>query len=440
MVAVNWPMGPVCPPCYQRIRSRPAPCARCGTSRPLIGTAHFPGTGEAAICGPCAGAGPICRCTTCDTDDGAYADGECLRCVLRRRIRDRLIRPDGTEHPQLAPVLTVLANAATPGSTLRWLAYSPSARLLVQLANDQRPISHALLDELPTGHAERYVRHLLIAADVLPPRNDDLERISVWLETLLSDRPLHHAQLLRPFTTWVLLRRARRQAGVRLHTTSAAQLIRRRVRLALSLLNWLDVRHLTLAHLDQDQLDTWLAANRSRYDIKQFLDWAAQRGLTAPHTIVTPPAATAAPILAEEERWQQLHRCLTDTTLPLEVRVAGSLILLYGIPGERLRHLTTDEISGSAAAKTFLQLGQARLWVPPRLAELTHRLARAPRQRSTLTRPLSGQASWLFPGVLPGHPLSALWQTGSRSGCAVAGVRLDGGSGAVAGMKERAPW
>ncbi|WP_329159899.1 hypothetical protein OHB49_11165 [Streptomyces sp. NBC_01717] len=303
-------------------------------------------------------------------------------------------------------MVTLLAVTVSPVSTLRWLSDSPSARLLVQLAGDHRPISHALLDELPPGRPERYVRHTLIAAGILPARNDDLERITVWLETLLADQPSHHGQLLRPFTTWVLLRRARRQAGERLHSTSAAQRIRRRVRLVLGFLVWLDARHLTLAQLDQDQLDTWLDANRSHYDIKQFLDWAAQRGLAVPHTIVTPPAATAAPILAEEERWQQLRQCLSDTTLPLEVRVAGSLILLYGIPGERLRHLSTDDIRGSTAGTTFLQLGRARLWIPPRLAELIHQLVRAPRQRSTLTRPLGNQASWLFPGVLPGQPLS----------------------------------
>ncbi|MFJ2864433.1 hypothetical protein [Kitasatospora sp. NPDC087314] len=83
-------------------------------------------------------------------------------------------------------------------------------------------------------------------------------------------------------------------------------------------------------------MDTRLAANRPRYEIKPFLDWAARRGLTAPHTVAAPPTATAAAVLTEEERRQQLRRCLTDTALPPEVRVAGSLVLRYGIPGERL--------------------------------------------------------------------------------------------------------
>lgn len=113
-----------------------------------------------------------------------------------------------------------------------------------------------------------------------------------------------------------------------------------------------------------------------------------------------------APILTEEERWQQLRRCLTDSNLPLEVRVAGSLILLYGIPGERLRHLATNQISGTTAEKTTLQLGESRLWVPPRMAELLHQLAEAPHQRSAMTRSFTDQPQWLLPGVIPGHPLS----------------------------------
>lgn len=403
-VAANWPMGPVCPPCYHRIRSRPKPCAQCGTRRPLIGTAHL--AEGAGICGPCAGAGPIPPCTACGNEEGAYADGQCLRCVVRHRVRDRITRPDGTQHPQLTSLVDALSDTTEPAGTLHWLSDSPSARLLIHLATAHQPISHDLMDELPHGHTERYLRHLLIAAGILPPRNDDLERIPTWLDGLLTDRPARHARLVRPFTTWVLLRRARRQAAGRLHTISAAQRIRRRVRQTLHLLDWLDAHHLELATLDQDRLDTWLSANRSHYEAKQFLDWAAQRGLTGPHTFATPPAAASGPVLTEEDRWQQLRRCLTDTALPLEVRVAGSLVLLYGIPGEHLRHLTTDEIHGSAPDKMFLRIGHGKLWVPPRLAELLHQLAQTPRRRSSLTRHLADQPPWLFPGVLPGHPLS----------------------------------
>jgi hypothetical protein len=44
----------------------------------------------------------------------------------------------------------------------------------------------------------------------------------------------------------------------------------------------------------------------------------------------------------QAEHRQQLRRCLTDDTLPLEVRVAGTLIRLYGLPLAHLVELTTD--------------------------------------------------------------------------------------------------
>ncbi len=116
-------MGPVCPPCYDRIRSRPGPCARCGARRPLTGTAHFPS--EAAICGPCAGAGPAAPCTTCGSEEGAYADGQCLRYRVHRRVRDRITCPDGTQHPQLEPLLRTLDDTTEPAGTLHRLSDSP---------------------------------------------------------------------------------------------------------------------------------------------------------------------------------------------------------------------------------------------------------------------------------------------------------------------------
>jgi hypothetical protein len=370
-------MGPVCPPCYQYVRIRPAACAQCGRRHPLIGTTKPNGSGTAAgICGPCSGAGPEPSCTTCDSQDSARIAGQCLPCVVRRRVGDRLTRADGTQHPQLAEFAEALADSAEPVNALRWLSDSPSARLMVQLTADHRLITHDLLDELPPGHAERFLRHTLIATGVLPPRNDDLDRIPAWLDTLLTHRPPHHSQLLRPFATWVLLRRARRQAGDRTHASSAAARIRHQVHKALSLMDWLDVEHLDLADLDQTRLDAWLAVSRNRHQIKPFLSWAAQRGLAEEHIIATPPATAAAPVLSEEQRWQQLRRCLNSNGMPLETRVAGALILLYGLPGERVRYLTTADLHADTADETYLHLDHTDLWIPPRLADLLRQLAK----------------------------------------------------------------
>jgi hypothetical protein len=46
-----------------------------------------------------------------------------------------------------------------------------------------------------------------------------------------------------------------------------------------------------------------------------------------------------------DERGQLLQRRLTDDTLPVDVRAAGALTLLFGLPSERIRNLTVDQIA-----------------------------------------------------------------------------------------------
>ncbi|MFJ3779309.1 hypothetical protein ACIPX0_47360 [Streptomyces sp. NPDC090075] len=147
-----------------------------------------------------------------------------------------------------------------------------------------------------------------IATGILPPRNDDLERIPVWLDGLLADQPAHHGRLIRPFTTWVLLRRARRQAAGRLHTASAAQHVRRRVRQALHLLDWLDAHHIDLAALDQNRCPSCPAGPataghvRSRRPVLAF----PESSIT-----ITPPPCGA---VAEPARSSSSRRSLTCST------------------------------------------------------------------------------------------------------------------------------
>jgi hypothetical protein len=198
IVAANWPLGSVCHSCYGIIRRHAGVCGRCRATRPLIGRDQVDGH-EVGVCGPCVGVAVDYACGGCGGEEaGIYVAGRCARCVLRDRLTDLLASPDGHISPQLAPLVEALGDVDDPFKAIAWLAHSPSARLLVRLATDGRPISHDLLDELPPGHAERYIRQTLVATGVLPERNEDLERIPVWLDTLLVGRPDHHAKLLRP--------------------------------------------------------------------------------------------------------------------------------------------------------------------------------------------------------------------------------------------------
>jgi hypothetical protein len=407
IVAANWPIGPVCHACYQIILRDTGDCARCGTRRPLIGRDQATTAGTTAgICGPCAGSGSGPQCRACGDHGGLYADGQCPRCVLRARLTDLLTGPDGTITAQLTPLLDALNATQRPLAVLKWLARSPAARLLAHLAAHGRPISHDDLNTMPLGHSERYVRALLTHTGVLPERHIDLERVEVWLDQLLADRPAAHARLIRPFATWHLLRRARRDALRRAPTTSTIERLRSRIRIALDLLTWIDAQHHTLATLNQTDLDQWLAAGaRHRHTVRHFLAWAAEHRLTPTHDIPSPPQQAPAPILDDDQRWRQLQRCLTDQQLPAEVRVAGALILLYGLTASRIRLLTTNDLTADQA-HTYLTVGAKPLPLPPSLARLVEHLIDKPRHPSALTSGTNPSKQWLFPGLVAGQPLT----------------------------------
>jgi hypothetical protein len=230
---------------------------------------------------------------------------------------------------------------------------SPNVILLAQLAATGEPLSHLRLDELPPGRHEYYVRQLLVTTGVLPERHDDLERLPAWLDKTLAGKPAEHARLIRPFTHWFLLRRARRRAAARRQLAVAGDYLRTQITIAVKLLAWLDERNLALADLDQPSLEAWLAdGNTNSYNIRNFLGWAAVRGIAPKLTVPLRPRQEPEQILDEHERWNLFRRCLTDDTIPLDTRAAAALVLLFGLPASRIRHLTIDQ----------LDIGEAGCW------------------------------------------------------------------------------
>ncbi|MGO4618252.1 hypothetical protein AB4305_32905 [Nocardia sp. 2YAB30] len=320
-------------------------------------------------------------------------------------MRDLLAGPGGQISPQLEPVRQALAASANPRVSIRWVDRSPNARLLAQLAISGEPLTHALLDGLPPGRHEFYVRQLLVTTGVLPERHDDLERLPAWLDSLLATAPVEHARLMRPFTHWFLLRRARRRASARRQPALAGSYLRTRVTIVLALLRWLDERNLALHQLDQPMLDSWLTAgNASSYTIRYFLDWAHRRDLAPKLTVPVQPRQDPEQVLDEQHRWELLRRCLTDDGMDLDLRALAALVLLFGLPVSRIRHLTVDQFEHNAD-RSFLHAGRHPLLLPPKLAVLLQQLAETPCIPSRFaSNPRS--ARWLFPGQTPGRPRS----------------------------------
>jgi hypothetical protein len=395
-VQAQWPDGPVCSTCYAHACDHPAECAGCHQTRILITT-----DGRGGICPGCAGIS-CPPCPSCGQPTLPHAYGPCPRCAVSDRLRQRLAGPDGQPHPQLQPILDALASVQLPAGVLTWLR-SRAAGSLTALARGGEPITHELLDALPAGQTERYLRHLLVAAGVLPQRDDDLDRITTWLEHQLQHRPAHHATLIRPFAHWQILRRARTRRRKPGTVAGAAGYARTRILIALDFFDWLDHHQCTLATTTQADLDIWLTTGTSnRYHLRAFIVWATRRRLA--HDLTVPTRRTGDPgnFLDEQHRWQLLHRCLTDDTMPTHLRAGGALVLLFGIPASRLTGLRTTDIT-RRGADTYLSLGAEPTLLPASLANLIHRHIQTLRPPSPVIASLTNDA-WLFPGRIPGQP------------------------------------
>ncbi len=155
----------------------------------------------------------------------------------------------------------------------------------------------------------------------------------------------------------------------------------------------------------QDDIDRWLDEEDSqrRNRIRYFLTWTTDRGLTRKLTVPLIPRQQPADLLGDDERWQLLQRCLTDEALPVDVRAAGALILLFGLQTQRIRHLRVDHVV-HRNDDTYLTAGPHLLLLPPRLGTLMRMLATQPPTRLMIHH--GPQAPhWLFPGRVPGQPI-----------------------------------
>jgi hypothetical protein len=90
--------------------------------------------------------------------------------------------------------------------------------------------------------------------------------------------------------------------------------------------------------------------------------------------------------------------------MPLDLRVAGALVLVYGLTLSRIAYLTRDDITHSDG-QSWLRHHGHQLLLPPRLAALIRQLSSQPAPATTLTR-LAGPPRWLFPGNDPTRPAS----------------------------------
>ncbi|GHE45686.1 hypothetical protein GCM10017778_31800 [Streptomyces vinaceus] len=163
-------------------------------------------------------------------------------------------------------------------------------------------------------------------------------------------------------------------------------------------------RGLLLRDVTQHEVDAWLAVNPgTRFPVRDFVVWATRRGhakvLDVPHWPKKDPVG-----MDEDFHWELLlHQRLTDTELPLGVRGAGGILLLFGQHLTRIAALTTHSVT-TLGEDTLLTLDRTPIPPPSSLARLLTDLANMPPPTNWAANSSQG---WLFPGGRPGQQLSA---------------------------------
>lgn len=428
-VSVRGPDGPLCPSCRPlkemtcAICGRSAPaeiskvtgepwcracqqrwarCAGCGQVRPVRG-----GSAGRPLCAGCTRPGSSLwkACPTCG-DQAKLTDGPCTRCVLAERLRQLLGGPGGTVRPELVTLYDNLATAERPGTVLTWLTRSEAVAVLAGLGSGALALSHGTLDKLPLAKPVEHLRAVLVATGALPGRDEHMARLERWVGITVAARAEpEERQLLQRYAVWNLLRRLRRRQKSTGTTYGQVTTVKRRVRAAIGLVDWLRTREVTLAHADQGHLDAWLAGEGAsrQGDVGHFIRWAAAQKLTSLELAAVRWDGPRGAIDADK-RWEQARWLLHDGTVAAEDRVAGLLVLLYAQRAAAISRLTLDRLE-NAEEGARLRLGARPVVLPEPVVGLVAELVATRRGHAVLGD--QGTSPWLFPGGQPGRPISA---------------------------------
>lgn len=394
IVTATWPAGPVCHTCYERTLNNPRPCPGCRRRAVLIATSAD-GT---PICGPCAGSTLTYDCRECGQPCRPFADRGCARRVLTERVH-QLLPADA--HPELQVLAATLAGADKPRAVIRWLN-GPTGRTLTDLTATGQPLTHASLDALPDRDGVDYLRSLLVTTGVLPERDDYLEHVAARIDQLLAGHPAPQANLVRRYACWDVMIRARRRRArsARPSSSTTSQHLRRKIRTALDFLTWLDQHSIGLDRLTHSDLDLYLTQRATTDTLDSFIKWLRHQDLVGDVRMPPRPTKPQPTPIPEPDRWRLLHRCLHDDDLPLQVRAAAALVLLYGYSVTRIVTLTADALT-SHDGQHYLTVTSRPVPLPPALATLLTQLRDQARPHSTLARAVES-TRWLFPGRRPG--------------------------------------
>jgi hypothetical protein len=411
-----------------------APCGRCGAHRVV---SHRTADGEPLCqmcgapreaCSTCGrirrvtarpGGKPLCRtcyrndpsslraCSNCGTTAQTYHHGLCHACAAPGQVRAMLSVPGQPMRADLEPVADALTRTA-PASLLKWLESRPARQVLAAVAVRPGPVTHTALDQIQPSRAVAPLRAALMAAGLLPMRDEQLAAFERWLQRALSGIDDDSDQrLIRSYVTWGPLRRLRRTSARQLLTHGQQVVARSEVQAAIRITRWLRGRQLALAACQQADIDQWLAsAQAGRYLARHFLQWCTARGYAGDVEIPATARGThpASALPEADQRWAIACDLLHGTGHDSADRVAGCLVLLYAQPLTRITRLTTSHVSDEPAGMR-LRLGDTPVEVPEPLATQIRDLVGRRRGHAAIGH--TDDSPWLFPGGRAGQPISA---------------------------------
>lgn len=388
-------------PWCRACQKRRFPCTGCGRVR-LVRS----GTLAAPRCGPCTDTGPslLKACPACG-EASKLVEGPCERCGIAQRLDEVLT---GASGQIMAPLVKLRDSMleVRPETTLEWLRKPAVSGMLADLGSGRLALSHDALDALALGKPVEHLRSVLVSTGALPARDEHMVRLERWVADTVASRPgAEEQQLLRRYALWHLVRRLRRRHRGADTTYGQFVTVKRHVRGAMNLLDWLRAGQLTLANAGQGDLEAWIGqvGPARASDAGNFLRWAKAQRLTGLELAAVRWQGPSAGIDVDG-RWEQARWLLREDSVERADRVAGLLVLLYAQRVSTIARLTLADVVATDEALR-LRLGPHPIQVPEPLAGLLVGLVATRRGHAAVGE--LGGGEWLFPGGQPARPISA---------------------------------
>lgn len=307
-----------------------------------------------------------------------------------------------------------LGQASDPISSLGWLyRRGPAQQLIADYLHGRTDLSHAVLDEIirataaKRSNAMEHLRHLLVASDVLPTRDEHLHRLQIATEQVLATSHPSYASVLRQWVTWRIIPEVRRRAVKGRTSPGSANSALERVRSARQFLGHLHRRRVALLSVSPAQVERWVmntSSGRAQH-VRQFLIWARRRGYApAMSADWIPPRRPGEPseYVDQTDLYAIASRCLTDDSITPSIRFAALLVLFYAQPLSRICALKSTDLHTDTQGQMTLSIGPVPLELPDRVADIA-RLASAAATADTQSTGIGSgfvsHVSWLYPGL-----------------------------------------